>query len=102
MIIKSKKPGFKKKFFENVSNEYKLKDLFFGSNIRSESYAIDDYEIINDSVLKIINYDEFNNSVIDEKIISIKATSNEKIGFIGDGLGIAAESIVQITNEQLY
>ncbi len=39
---------------------------------------------------------------IPEKIISIKATSNEKIGFIGDGLGIAAESIVQITNEKFY
>ena len=39
---------------------------------------------------------------IPEKIISIKATSNEKIGFIGDGLGIAAESIVQISNEKLY
>ena len=57
LIIKSKKPGFKKKFFENVSHEHKLKDLFFGSNIGSELYAIDDYEIINDSVLKIINYD---------------------------------------------
>ena len=39
---------------------------------------------------------------IPEKIISIKATSNEKIGFIGDGLGIAAESIVQISNENIY
>jgi len=39
---------------------------------------------------------------IPEKIISIKATSNEKIGFIGDGLGIAAESIVQISNEKFY
>ena len=39
---------------------------------------------------------------IPEKIISIKATSNEKIGFIGDGLGIAAESIIQITNDKLY
>ncbi len=38
---------------------------------------------------------------ISEKIISIKATTNEKIGFIGDGLGIAAESIVQITNEKI-
>ena len=38
---------------------------------------------------------------IPEKIISIKATSNEKIGFIGDGLGIAAESIVQISNENI-
>ena len=40
--------------------------------------------------------------LIPEKIISIKATSNEKIGFIGDGLGIAAESIVQISNENIY
>ena len=36
---------------------------------------------------------------IDAKIISIKATTNEKIGFIGQGKGIAAESIVQIQNE---
>ena len=35
-------------------------------------------------------------------IISIKATTNEKIGFIGDGLGVAAESIVQISNEKFY
>ena len=40
--------------------------------------------------------------LIPEKVISIKATSNEKIGFIGDGLGIAAESIVQISNENIY
>ena len=39
---------------------------------------------------------------VTEKIILIKATSNEKIGFIGDGLGIAAESIVQISNEKTY
>ena len=31
--------------------------------------------------------------------ISIKATTNEKIGFVGDGEGIAAEAIVQISNE---
>ena len=31
--------------------------------------------------------------------ISIKATTNEKIGFIGRGEGIAAESIIQIQNE---
>ncbi len=37
---------------------------------------------------------------IPEKIISIKATTNEKIGFIGNGDGIAAESIVQISNEK--
>ena len=31
--------------------------------------------------------------------ISIKATTNEKIGFIGKKEGIAAESIIQIKNE---
>ena len=31
-------------------------------------------------------------------IISIKATTNEKIGLIGKGEGIAAESIVSIEN----
>ena len=39
---------------------------------------------------------------IPSNIISIKATTNEKIGFIGDGLGVAAESIVQISNEKFY
>ena len=36
---------------------------------------------------------------INKNIISIKSTTNEKIGFIGNGEGIAAESIVQISNE---
>ena len=31
--------------------------------------------------------------------ISIKAITNEKISFIGNGESIAAESIVQITND---
>ena len=35
-------------------------------------------------------------------IISIKATTNEKLGFIGNGLGVAAEAIVQISNEKFY
>ncbi len=33
--------------------------------------------------------------------ISIKATTNEKIGFIGNGEGIAAEAIIQISNENI-
>jgi len=37
-----------------------------------------------------------------KNIISIKATSNEKIGFIGNNKGIAAESIVQISDEKFY
>jgi 2-C-methyl-D-erythritol 4-phosphate cytidylyltransferase/2-C-methyl-D-erythritol 2,4-cyclodiphosphate synthase len=36
---------------------------------------------------------------INKNKISIKATTNEKIGFIGKGEGIAAESIIQIVNE---
>jgi len=36
---------------------------------------------------------------IPTKIISIKATTNEKIGLIGSGKAIAAEAIVQIINE---
>ena len=39
---------------------------------------------------------------IPANIISIKATTNEKIGFIGDNQGIASESIVQIANEKFY
>ena len=38
---------------------------------------------------------------IPSKIISIKATTNEKISFIGKGEGIAAESIIQISNEKI-
>ena len=34
---------------------------------------------------------------ISEKKINIKATTNEKIGFIGKGNGIAAESIISIS-----
>ena len=36
---------------------------------------------------------------INNNKIAIKATTNEKIGFIGKGEGIAAESIIQIKNE---
>ena len=52
------------------------KDLFFGSKKISESYTMDDYEIINDSIIKIINYDESKKSVVDEKIILINKNSN--------------------------
>jgi len=36
---------------------------------------------------------------ISPKIISVKATTNEKVGLIGSGKAIAAEAIVQIVNE---
>ena len=38
---------------------------------------------------------------LSKKNISIKATTNEKISFIGNGEGIAAESIIQISNEKI-
>ncbi len=63
-------------FFENVSVNYSIKNLFFGSEKIGESYPIDDYEIINDSIIKIINYDESKKSLLDEKIIIITKNSN--------------------------
>ena len=50
---------------------------------------------------KIIKFNEKNIAKlldINLKQISIKATTNEKIGLIGKGEAIAAESIVQIVN----
>ena len=76
LTIKSQKPGFKKMFFENVSVNYSIKNLFFGSEKIDESYPLDDYEIINDSIIKIINYDESKKSLLDEKIIVITKNSN--------------------------
>ena len=63
-------------FFENVSVNYSIKNLFFGSEKIGESYPLDDYEIINDSIIKIINYDESKKSLLDEKIIIITKNSN--------------------------
>ena len=63
-------------FFENVSVNYSIKNLFFGSEKIDESYPLDDYEIINDSIIKIINYDESKKSLLDEKIIIITKDSN--------------------------
>ena len=63
-------------FFENVSVNYSIKNLFFGSEKIDESYPLDDYEIINDSIIKIINYDENKKSLLDEKIIIITKNSN--------------------------
>ena len=76
LTIKSQKPGYKKMFFENVSVNYSIKNLFFGSEKIDESYPLDDYEIINDSIIKIINYDESKKSLLDEKIIIITKNSN--------------------------
>tara|TARA_B100000989_G_scaffold162363_1_gene121261 strand:+ start:4692 stop:5711 length:1020 start_codon:yes stop_codon:yes gene_type:complete len=76
LTIKSKKPGFKKMFFENTSVSNTPYTLFFGNDKRNEEYALDDFEIINDSTIKIINYDKLRKSVVDEKTILIKSGSN--------------------------
>ena len=76
LTIKSQKPGYKKMFFENVSVNYSIKNLFFGSEKIGESYPLDDYEIINDSIIKIINYNKSKKSLLDEKIVKITKNSN--------------------------
>ena len=63
-------------FFENVSVNYSIKNLFFGSEKIDESYPLDDYEIINDSIIKIINYNKSKKSLLDEKIVKITKNSN--------------------------
>ena len=64
-------------------------------NIIAEKPSISKYiNIMKKKISKLLN--------INVNIISIKATTNEKIGFIGNGEGIAAEAIVQISNENNY
>ena len=53
---------------------------------------------INKYVLKM-KYKLSNLLKVDSNLIAIKATTNEKIGFIGNGNGIAAEALIQISNE---
>ena len=61
-------------------------------NIIAEKPKINKYiPTMKNKIAKLLN--------IKNSIISVKATTNEKIGFIGNGEGIAAEAIVQISNE---
>ena len=93
--------------WKNKDSEHFLK--FAKTKLREKKYFIANLDI--NFICEKPNINKYRKKMISkvssilkipEKIISIKATSNEKIGFIGDGLGIAAESIVQITNEKLY
>ena len=64
-------------------------------NIIAEKPKIGNYvEIMKNKIGKLLQ--------INKSIISIKATTNEKIGFIGNGEGIAAEAVVQISDEYFY
>ena len=101
-------------YFSNNNPKWKNKNSVYFLKFAKEKLNEKKYFIVNLDVNFICEKPNINkyrkkmiknlSSVLNipEKIISIKATSNEKIGFIGDGLGIAAESIVQISNEELY
>ena len=55
--------------------------------------------MLSETLVEVMKNNISNTLKIDDSFIGIKATTNEKIGFIGNGEGIAAESIVQISNE---
>ena len=101
-------------YFSNSKPKWKNKNSIYFLKFAKEQLMEKNFNIVNLDINFICEKPNINkyrkkmikkiSSVlqISEKIISIKATSNEKIGFIGDGLGIAAESIVQISNENIY
>ena len=101
-------------YFSNSDPKWKNKNSIYFLKLAREQLKDKNFNIINLDINFICEKPNINkhrkkmikkiSSIfqIPEKIISIKATSNEKIGFIGDGLGIAAESIVQISNVNIY
>jgi 2-C-methyl-D-erythritol 4-phosphate cytidylyltransferase / 2-C-methyl-D-erythritol 2,4-cyclodiphosphate synthase len=101
-------------YFSNTDPIWKNKNSIYFLKFAKEQLKDKKFNIVNLDINFICekpNISKYRNQMIKkissilqipEKIISIKATSNEKIGFIGDGLGIAAESIVQISNENIY
>tara|TARA_Y100001970_G_scaffold63129_1_gene80790 strand:+ start:5196 stop:6335 length:1140 start_codon:yes stop_codon:yes gene_type:complete len=100
-------------YFPNDNSKWKNKNSIFFLKFAREQLKEKKFNIVNLDVNFICekpNIIKYRKKMIKkissilkipENIISIKATSNEKIGFIGDGLGIAAESIVQICNENI-
>ena len=101
-------------YFSNSNPKWKNKNSIYFLKFAKEQLKKKNFNIVNLDINFICEKPNINKYrkqmikkiasvlLIPEKIISIKATSNEKIGFIGDGLGIAAESIVQISNENNY
>ena len=81
-------------YCRNLLNEKKFNIINLDINIIAEKPKISYY--VKKMKLKIAQLLKINS-----KIISIKATTNEKIGFIGNGEGIAAEAIIQISNESI-
>ena len=78
---------------ELLKKGFSIKNLDI--NIIAEKPKINKYVLqMKKKISKLLN--------VQDKFISIKATTNEKIGFIGNGEGIAAEAIVMISNEKTY
>ena len=84
------------KFIIFCRNKLREKKFFITNldiNIIAEKPKISKYiNIMKNKIAQLLK--------ININLISIKATTNEKIGFIGNGEGIAAEAIVQISNEK--
>ena len=101
-------------YFSNNSLKWKNKNSVYFLKFARDNLIKNKYYIVNLDINFICEKPNINkhrkkmiknlSSVlkIPNSIISIKATSNEKIGYIGEGLGIAAESIIQISNEKTY
>ena len=101
-------------YFSNQNNKWKNANskiflIFAKEKLREKKYFIVNLDI--NFICEKPNISKYRNKMINnisnileipKRNISIKATSNEKLGFIGEGLGIAAESIVQISNEKFY
>ena len=99
--------------FPNTDKKWKnansSKFIYYCRNkLKEEGYSIINLDIniitekpkINKYVTKMINQIA-KLLKIKTRTISIKSTTNEKIGFIGNGQGIAAESIVHISDDKI-
>lgn len=91
------------KRWENINSKYFL--LFCKAQLKEKNFKIINLDINficeTPNINKILTKMKINISKIlsiPTNIISIKATTNEKVGFIGRGEAIAAEAIIQIVN----
>ena len=95
-------------FFNNKNKKWKNADSKIFIDFCYNKLKLNNYIIVNLDINFICEKPKINNYVekmknniskllkIRKNQISIKATTNEKIGFIGKGEGIAAEAIIQI------
>ena len=98
-------------YFKNTDKKWKNANSKIFMIFCNKHLTLEKFKIVNLDVNFICQRPNINKHVtqmkkniskllnISSKRISIKATTNEKIGLIGNGEGIAAESIIQICNE---